>query len=196
MVVLIVIQFLIIGGLIWYIQSRDNRLTSLKEIKIATTENFLRTTAAGIFQRFSHEEDNETISSLFLTETHEDFISFAAQIIQRTEGGSIYLTHHSTYGHPHFEIERADGKYVGMAIVQSTDLTYEIIALLHSHLIQEQAQGGYVITTSDFTSHTYQYAKNLEVELINGKQLATAWLDAMDYTRYEEEPYTRSNRVD
>lgn len=196
MVILVVIQFLIIGGLIWYIQTTESRLTTLREVNIRASEKFLRTTAAGVLHRFSKDSHDEDQSPIFLSEMKIDFIAFAAQVIQRTKDGTIYLTHHSTFGHPHFEIERADGTYAGMAIVQSSDLTYETIALLHSHIIQQQAQGGYVVTTGDFTPHAYQYAQGLEIELINGKQFVTYWLHAMDHIRYEKEQPTRTNRLD
>ncbi len=189
MIVLIVIQFLIIGGLIWYIQHTERRKATLQKERLVASDHFLRTAAAGIFERFS---DKELSSNIFLTETETDFITFAAQIMQRVDQGTIYITYKSQYGYPHFEIERADGIYPGIAIVESADITYEKIALLHSHLIQQQAQGGYVITTSNFTTQAYEYAKNLEIELINGKQLVTYWLQAMDHAIYEKKPFSRT----
>lgn len=189
MLVLILLQFLIIGGLIWYIQHTERRKATLQKEKLVASDHFLRTAAAGILERFSNQEHP---SNIFLTETETDFITFAAHIVQRVDQGTIYITYKSPYGYPHFEIERADGIYLGIAIVDSEDITYEKVALLHSHLIHQQAQGGYVITTSDFTPQTYTYAQNLEIELINGKQLVTHWLQAMNHAIYDKKSFSRT----
>lgn len=194
MIILIILQAIAIGGLILYMYKKDEDMTSFIEHKLRTSENFLRTVAAGIAQRFSHDSTDDIPTSFFLTETKKDFISFAAEIIQRIDGGSVYLTYHSSYAYPHFEIERADGTYVGIALSQHDEVTYETIAILHSHIIHQQAQGGYIVTTSTFTPEACLYAQKLEIQLINGIQLATCWIEAMDYTRYEEKQNFRSNR--
>lgn len=194
MIILIILQAIAIGGLILYIFKRDENIASLIKHQLHTSENFLRTVADGIAQRFSHDSTDDLQASFFLTETKKDFISFAAHILQRIDGGSVYLTYHSTYTYPHFEIQRADGTYTGVALPQRTEVTYETIAILHSHMIHQQAQGGYIVTTSTFTPEAYLYAQKLDIQLINGIQLATFWIEAMDYTRYEEKPNFRSNR--
>lgn len=203
MIFFMVIQFITIGILLWYIQTNKDQTTVLQEEKIATSENFLRTTAMGLAMRFSNPSEDgpskdaleeEQTSDLFSKQTEADFISFASQIIQHKDGGTVYITGDPTHNSPHFEIERADGTYIGMSFVASMDISYEPIALLHSHLIKDQAQGGYIITTSDFTEHAYRYAQTLEITLIHGVQLANFWLQSMDYTYYEKEPSTRSTQ--
>jgi restriction system protein len=42
------------------------------------------------------------------------------------------------------------------------------IAILHSNIIKQGLQGGYVITTGDFTKNALRYAEELNIELING----------------------------
>lgn len=202
--VLMIIQFIAIGALLWYIKAADDRAFVLKETKITMSETFLRTVAMGLAHRFRSpertEESNERTderegSALFLEHTKTDFINFATQIIQHMDGGTVYVTNKAEHDRTHFEIDRADGMYVGMAIVSETDLHYEPVALLHSHLIQQQAQGGYIITTSDFTDHAKRYSKALEIELINGRTLAAYWIQMMEEKRYEapgESPSTRS----
>ena len=194
MIILIILQTIAIGGLILYIHKRDEKITSITEHKLHTSEKFLRTVAGGIAQRFSHDSTSDLPTSFFLVQTKEEFYSFAAHIIQRIDGGSVYLTYHSTYAYPHFEIERADGSYIGIALAKRTEVPYETIAILHSHIIHQQAQGGYVVTTSTFTPEAYVYAKKLDIQLINGVQLATLWMEAMDHTRYEEKQPFRSDR--
>lgn len=198
--ILMIIQFIAIGALLWYIKAADDRAFALKETKIDMSETFLRTVAMGLAHRFhfpeqTEEETEHESSTLFLEHTKSDFIDFATQIIRHIDGGTVYLTNKAQHDRTHFEIERADGMYVGMAIVSETDIHYEPVALLHSHLIQQQAQGGYIITTSDFTDHAKRYTSALEIELINGRQLAAYWIQTMEEKRYEEpgeSPSTRS----
>ncbi len=203
MAILMIIQFIAIGALVWYIKTMDDRSIALTETKIEMSETFLRTIAMGLARRFHLRSDQERTSeqaaeqnssALFIEQTKTDFIDFASQIIQQIDGGTIFLMNKAQHDRTHFEIERADGMYVGMAIVSETDISYEPIALLHSHLIQQQAQGGYIITTSDFTEHAKRYVKELEIELINGRQLAAYWIQTIGEKRYETANTSRSKR--
>lgn len=60
------------------------------------------------------------------------------------------------------------------------------IAIIHSQMVKQDAIGGYVITTSDFTSNARNYAEGLDIDLINGTQLVELWLEHLE---------TKSERV-
>ncbi|WP_286177257.1 restriction endonuclease [Bacillus sp. AFS017274] len=59
-------------------------------------------------------------------------------------------------------------------------MDFEAIAILHSNIIKQGLQSGYVITTGDFTKNAREYAEGLNIELINGVQLVDLWLEGLE----------------
>lgn len=51
-------------------------------------------------------------------------------------------------------------------------------------MVKQNAKGGYVVTTSDLPS-AKKYAEDLNIELVNGVQLVTYWLESMESSVYE-----------
>ncbi|WP_339308675.1 restriction endonuclease [Paenibacillus sp. FSL R5-0519] len=60
------------------------------------------------------------------------------------------------------------------------------IAIIHSQMVKQGAVGGYVVTTSEFTSNARNYAEGLDIDLINGTQLVELWMEHLE---------TKSERV-
>lgn len=54
------------------------------------------------------------------------------------------------------------------------------IAIILSQIVKQGAVGGYVVTTSNFTSNARNYAEGLDIELINGTQLVELWLEHLE----------------
>ncbi|MFS0673657.1 restriction endonuclease [Ornithinibacillus sp. 179-J 7C1 HS] len=52
-------------------------------------------------------------------------------------------------------------------------------------MVKRGTTGGYVVTTSDFNPAAKKYAKDLNIELIDGIKLVTYWLEAMENKVYE-----------
>lgn len=84
--------------------------------------------------------------------------------------GLNYLLHHFT----------EEGLYLGQVKAWNADLDFTPIALTHSNMVKQGANGGYIITTSDFTPSARRYAEDLGIELINGIQLVTYWPESME----------------
>lgn len=53
-------------------------------------------------------------------------------------------------------------------------------------MVKQGAVGGYVVTTSEFTSNARNYAEGLDIDLINGTQLVELWMEHLE---------TKSERV-
>ncbi|MGO4730273.1 restriction endonuclease [Paenibacillus sp. 2KB_22] len=63
---------------------------------------------------------------------------------------------------------------------------FEPIVIIHSQMVKQGAVGGYVVTTSEFTSNARNYAEGLDIDLINGTQLMELWMEHLE---------TKSERV-
>lgn len=193
MEIILTIQFLIIGGLIWYIKKRSDYEASLIARKIETGLNLKRTMAMGLASRFNYptkrNEDNEVVfekaTNIFLKQTPYEFEKFVSEVMEKVFGGKAYTTAKSGDFGVDFEHDREDGLYLGQVKVYKDDLDYSPIALIHSNIVKQGAKGGYVITTSDFTPAAKRYAKELNIELIDGVQLVTYWLESMESKVYE-----------
>lgn len=147
----------------------------------------------GLYYRFNfpkvknEKQENvfEKSTNLFIKQVPFEFEEFVAEIMKSKYGGSVITTSKSGDFGVDFEQEREDGLYLGQAKAKKHDLDFSPIALVHSNMIKQGAKGGYVITTSDFTPSAKKYAENLNIELINGEELVTYWLESMDSKVYE-----------
>lgn len=193
MEIILTLQFLIIGGLIWYIKKRGEYEASLIAQKIESSLKLKRTMAMGLASRFNYprkrNEDNEIVfekaTHIFLKQTPYEFENFVSEVMQNKFGGKSYTTVKAGDFGVDFEHDREDGLYLGQVKAYKDDLDFSPIALIHSNMIKRGAKGGYVVTTSDFTTSAKEYAKELNIELIDGIQLVTYWLESMESKVYE-----------
>lgn len=191
-VLIIFVEFLIIGGLIWYIKKRNEHDASLIAQKIESGQKIKRTMAMGLAYRFNFpvikDEKGEKVfdkaTDLFLKETNYEFEKFASDLMAKRFGGTSFTTVKTGDFGVDFEHNREEGLYLGQVKAYKNDLDYQPIALVHSNMIKRNAKGGYVITTSDFTASARSYAKGLNIELIDGVDLVTYWLETMDSKVY------------
>ncbi len=193
MEILVLMLLLVIGGLVWYIKQRNEQEAALIARKIESSVELKRTMAMGLYYRFNfpkvknEKQENvfEKSTNLFIKQVPFEFEEFVAEIMKSKYGGSVITTSKSGDFGVDFEQEREDGLYLGQAKAKKHDLDFSPIALVHSNMIKQGAKGGYVITTSDFTPSAKKYAENLNIELINGEELVTYWLESMDSKVYE-----------
>lgn len=188
MEILEVFLLLIIGGLLWYIKKLNDKEEAVIARKFNSTDELKRTIAMGLHARFNADVQKNVYresTDLFIKQIFFAFEDFAAQIFKRKYGDKLFFTTTTGDYVVDFEQDRKDGLYLGQAKVKKDDLDFTPIALIHSNMIKDGAKGGYVITTSDFTLSARRYAEGLDIELINGIQLATYRLETLDYTIYE-----------
>ncbi|MDY0404328.1 restriction endonuclease [Virgibacillus sp. 179-BFC.A HS] len=189
----VIFLLLIIGGLIWYIKRRNDKEAALIAQRIESSMNLKRTMAMGLASRFNfprtkndnNEWEFEKATNLFLRQTPLEFEDFVADIFRKKFGGYVYTTSKLGDFGVDFENEREEGLYLGQVKAYKDDVGFEPIALLHSNMVKRGAKGGYVVTTSDFTSAAKEYANGLDITLINGTQLVTYWLETMESKVYE-----------
>ena len=159
----------------WKRNKNTKELTTYK--KYLSTEEFKKTLAFGIYQRFCKEKEERTYSSSFLKNNPIDFEYFIADILKHKYGESSYVTKSSGDFGVDIEHGVGDGKVLGQVKCYKDDVGYEPIALIHSNMIKQNASRGYVVTTSNFTPQARTYAEGLDVDLITGTELVELWLN-------------------
>ncbi|KQL54492.1 restriction endonuclease [Heyndrickxia shackletonii] len=147
-----------------------------------------KTLAMGLYLCFKKEEDEKiNYSSLFIKQDPLSFEYFVAEIFERARGGKTWVSPPSGDFGVDFEHDREIGKYYGQVKCYKEDLDYKPIALVHSRIVKDNADGGYVITTGSFTRAAKEYAQELNIELIDGVKLVELWLEALENAEEEIE---------
>lgn len=148
----------------------DEALTNL----VHGNEETKKTLLIGLYHRFKKDDSTP--------ETPFDFEKFVAKIMEAYRGGQADTTPLSgDYG---VDIEHTinDKKYLGQVkcYEDGNNVSFEPIAIIHSQIIRQQAAGGFLVTTSDFTPNARNYAEGLNIELINGKELVDIWVGTLE----------------
>jgi restriction system protein len=160
---------------------KNSYQTSMLIQHINSSEEIKKTLAMGLYLRFKKEnQDNPPdYSSIYIKEDPLLFESFAADVIQKIRGGSIWVSPPSGDFGVDIEHTTEKGMFLGQIKCYQGDLPFDPIALIHSNMIKKGAVGGYVITTGSFTSAAREYADGLNIELIDGVKLIELWINGL-----------------
>lgn len=155
--------------------------TSLIAQHVHLSEEMKTTLAMGLYIRFKTEsaENPPTYSSNFIKEDPLMFEHFVADLFKEARGGSTWVSPSTEDFGVDFEHRTEEGLFLGQVKCSRKDIPFDPIALIHSNIEKADAKGGYVITTSSFTFAAKQYAKGLDIELIDGVKLVELWLSGM-----------------
>lgn len=109
-------------------------------------------------------------------DTPWDFQRFVGRLFEQRHGGSVQVRH--DYG-VDIRHQRPAGLYLGQVkcCTEENKVGFEPIAIIHSQIIKQNAQGGFIVTTSQFTANASQYAAELGIELIDGAGLVEMWTE-------------------
>jgi len=175
----------------WITKQKHSFATSLIAKQMNSSEQMKRTLAMGLYYRFHDaskskmhgaETSNEHLSSLFIRQTPLAFEAFVAEVMETALGGATWVSPPTNDYGVDFEHERQEELYLGQVKCFKNDVDFEPIALIHSNMIKRNAVGGYVITTSSFSKNAKEYAKGLNIELIDGIRLVEYWLEGLEET--------------
>lgn len=181
--------FAVLGfGLYWVREYREktNDLNKLLASLAECNSEMKRTLLEGLVARFSSNQTDSDEISL-------DFQRFVARIMRLHYGGKTSVTRTNSDFGVDIQHWRKGKLYLGQVICQGQNepVGYEPIAIIHSQILKQDAQGGFVATTSDFNTKAKQYAENLGIELINGAQLVDMWAASLRTNKkkpLEQEP--------
>lgn len=176
---------LVAAGIHFLINKKKNqKLAFMIANQINSNDLVKKTLAMGLYYRFHKGKDNgeiqESVSKSFIRQDPLEFEHFVADVLQRKFRGNIYVSKASGDFGVDIEHERSDGVYYGQVKCYKDDLDFKPIALVHSNMTKNNADAGFVVTTSDFTVQAKKYASGLNIELINGVDLIDLWMEGLE----------------
>lgn len=166
--------FTVLGfGLYWVREYRKKsfHLETVIESLTDCNREMKTTLLTGLVNRFAPVPSPED------EEKPLDFERFVARILRLNFGGKTSVTK----GNADFGVDishhRGGTLHLGQVKCnrEETLVDYEPVAIIHSQMIKQGAAGGFVVTTSDFTSKARKYAEGLNIDLIDGNKLVELW---------------------
>ncbi|TLS51547.1 restriction endonuclease [Paenibacillus antri] len=130
----------------------------------------------GLYQRFKRSDDTEK-------ENPFDFEHFVAELLTVVNESDVYVTKSTGDFGVDIEERRDDGLFLYQVKCYEKPVGFEPIAILHSRIVKDGADGGCVVTTSAFTQAAIDYAKAVDIELIDGDDLLDLWEEALEYKK-------------
>lgn len=179
---------LIVAFLHFQITKRKNNYqTALIAHQMDMSKQIKQTLAMGLYLRFKkeHKDQPENYSAAFIREDPLAFELFVAETIEKSRGGITWVSPPTGDFGVDFEHNAKEGLFLGQVKCYKEDIGYEPIAILHSNMIKQGAEGGYIINTGSFTKAAKEYAKGLNIELIDGMKLVEIWLEGLENTEQE-----------
>ncbi|MDH4620193.1 restriction endonuclease [Brevibacillus sp. AY1] len=182
----LVLGVVVVIGILLYRGYRGHlrRLQVITDDFFATEEELYKTIAAGLYHRFKKRNTKDGEKAAIDTPYQKDssdenpytFEEWVASVMQKYRGGYASSTKASGDYGVDIEHSRDGGLFLGQVKCYPTPVNYEPIAIIHSQMVKQNAQGGFVVTTSEFTPNAKKYAAETNIELIEGTELAKIWI--------------------
>ncbi|WP_078382001.1 restriction endonuclease [Sutcliffiella halmapala] len=168
---------ILLGLLIFLLKNRRSLREEEYYRQIIVKDEFKRTIALGLYQRFCKEVEEKKYSSTFLKNNPLEFEHFIADVFKHKYGLEAFVTKSS--GDFGVDIEHGIGedKVLGQVKCYREDMGYETIAILHSNMVKQNVSKGYVVSTAGFNENARSYAEGLDIDLINGMDLVEMWIN-------------------
>ena len=139
-------------------------------------EELENTLVIDLYHRFKKDKD-ECENDEYKREDPYHFESFVEKNLEGQYGGQATVTRKSGDGGIDIVHKRSEGLFLGQVKCELNNVSYVPAAILHSQMVKQGAVGGYVISARDFEQSTKEYVKELNIQLINGKELVKLWLN-------------------
>lgn len=174
---LVIAVFLVAAFLHFKITKKKfNFKTALLTDSLVTSDEIKKTLAMGLYLRFRREGEENDIqavneNAIFIKQDPITFETFIAEVFKSARGGNTWVSPPSGNFGVDFEHTIGSNKYLGQVKCEKNDISFDLIAILHSNMVKQNARGGYMVTTSAFTKAAKQYAEGLDIELVDGVRL-------------------------
>lgn len=172
------IILLLIGVLVYQWRKGNNKLEEEALRMIVIADEFKKTLALGLYQRFCQEVEEKKYSTTYLKSNPLDFEHFVADVLKHRYGFEAFVTKSSGDFGVDIEHGVGDGKVLGQVKCYREDMGFQSIAILHSNMVKQNASKGYVVSTADFNENARSYAEGLNIDLINGMDLVEMWINS------------------
>jgi len=161
------------------LQWKKERTKKSEEIykNLTVSDEFKKTIALGLYQRFCKEVEEKKYSSTFLKSDPLDFENFIADVLKHRYGTEAFVTKSSGDFGVDIEHGVGDRKVLGQVKCYREDMGFEPIAILHSNMVKQNASKGYVVSTAGFNKNALSYAEGLNIDLIDGTELVEMWIN-------------------
>lgn len=179
----VILALILIGAFVHFQLTKRKNIyqTSLLAQHMNSNEEMKKTLAMGLYMRFKTESEENTpnYSSTYIKQDPHMFEDFVANVFEKAKGGSTWVSPSSGDFGVDFEHRIEEGLFLGQVKCYQNNVGFDPIALIHSNMVKKGAKGGYVITTSSFTTAAREYAEGLDIELIDGVNLVELWLSSL-----------------
>lgn len=172
------IILLLIGVLVHQWRKGNNKLEEEALRMIVIADEFKKTLALGLYQRFCQEVEEKKYSTTYLKSNPLDFEHFVADVLKHRYGFEAFVTKSSGDFGVDIEHGVGDGKVLGQVKCYREDMGFQPIAILHSNMVKQNASKGYVVSTAGFNENACSYAEGLNIDLINGMELVEMWINS------------------
>jgi restriction system protein len=144
---------------------------------LVVVDEFKKTIALGLYQRFCKEVEEKKYSTTFLKSDPLDFEYFIADVLKHRYGFEAFVTKSSGDFGVDIEHGVGQGKVLGQVKCYREDMGFEPIAIIHSNMVKQHASKGYVVSTAGFSDNARSYAEGLNIDLIDGMDLVELWIN-------------------
>lgn len=163
--------FTILGFGLYWVREYKKKTAALEDIIHGLTDcskEMKETLVAGLVYRFGATPG---------TEQPLKFERFVAKVLRLHYGGKTSVSQVNSNIGIDILHRRGQNTYLGLAKCLEPDflVDYQPIAIVHSQMLKAGATGGFVATTSDFTNEARKYARETNVDLIDGGSLVELW---------------------
>lgn len=172
------IILLLIGVLVYQWRKGNNKLEEEALRMIVIADEFKKTLALGLYQRFCQEVEEKKYSTTYLKSNPLDFEHFVADVLRHRYGFEAFVTKSSGDFGVDIEHGVGDGKVLGQVKCYREDMGFQPIAILHSNMVKQNASKGYVVSTAGFNENACSYVEGLNIDLINGMELVEMWINS------------------
>lgn len=169
---------LLLLGIVFFQWKNQKRIKAEEYLNnYVIQDEFKKTIALGLYQRFCNDSEEKQYSSTFLKSNPLEFENFIADVLKYRYGLESYVT--KSTGDFGVDVEHGigEGKVIGQVKCYLKDIGYEPIAIIHSNMVKQKASKGYVVSTSGFTENARMYAEGLNIDLISGTDLVDMWIN-------------------
>ncbi|MCI3918696.1 restriction endonuclease [Paenibacillus sp. TRM 82003] len=160
----------------------NNELSSLYRL-ISRNEDIKKILLAGMYQRFKKEEGKTEDTPIdfehFVADTFRQYYGGEVRVTRATGDGGVDLIHE-------YEGKLRIGQVKCYAPAQAVD--YIPVAVLHSQMQRYGADGGFVVSTSDYTRTATEYAESVGIDLLDGRQFLELWMETVRMAEEGETP--------
>lgn len=168
---------------LWSMRKKVEQFREMVYDHVHANDIMRETLVIGLYYRFGQQnqgsEGEQNSKESDSASSSDAFGHFVADIVRKVHGGKTYVISYDEDSDLVIEHDRSDGLYLGLINCGIEQISFERIAILHSHIIKQNAQGGFFITTASFSETAQEYAKGLPIELIDGGKLVELWLESL-----------------